>query len=132
MAENQSFDNLLNWANYALAFLWLHTGVVSLCISPEIGYRVLATADIVGFWADFCVYAGGCLDIALGIWLLSQKWLRPACLVQMAVILLYSLLLSFIDASFWWHPFGPLTKNIPILVLIAIIYISTKPAMVTE
>ena len=32
--------------------------------------------------------------------------------------MIYTVLLSVIDPAFWLHPFGPLTKNAPMLVLI--------------
>ncbi len=116
-------DGLIKAAKYSLAFLWLFTGITSISFSPEVGYEILASASITGLMADVSVYAGGALDIVIGLWLLSSIRIRLCCIVQVVIIVLYTMLLTFIDPSFWLHPFGPITKNFPIIVLIAFIYI---------
>ena len=109
-------------AKIALSFLWSFSGLTSIFFAPEIGYKLLSDAGVSGLLADWAVYGGGLLDIALGIWLLSSKWLRLCCVIQIVLIVIYTLLLTIIDASYWLHPFGPLTKNIPIGVLILVVY----------
>ncbi len=109
-------------AIYSLAFLWIFTGLTSLFFSPDIGYQILASAGLFGTLADISVIGGGALDIALGLWLLTSFRIKLCCLIQVAVIVFYMVLLTFIDAAFWLHPFGPVTKNFPILVLIIFIY----------
>lgn len=109
---------LFKLAIYTLSFLWVHTGLTSIFFAPEIGYQILSNANILGKLADSSIYSGGALDIILGLWLLSGKQLKLCCLTQITVITIYTLLLTFIDASFWLHPFGPITKNLPIIVLI--------------
>lgn len=115
-------DDLMKAAKYSLAFLWIFTGLTSIFLSPEIGYELLANADITGSIADIAVYAGGILDIVLGLWLITSVKTQLCCIIQVAVIAAYTVLLTFIDASFWLHPFGPITKNIPIIVLIGYVY----------
>jgi hypothetical protein len=119
-------DGLIKASKYSLAFLWIFTGITSICFSPEIGYEILASASITGLMADVSVYAGGALDIVIGLWLLSSIKLRLCCIVQVVIIVLYTMLLTFINPSFWLHPFGPITKNFPIIVLIAFIYIENS------
>ncbi|MEM6984953.1 MAG: DoxX-like family protein [Pseudomonadota bacterium] len=60
--------------------------------------------------------------VILDGWLVTTWQARWCCVVQAAVIIVYSVLLTAIDASFWLHPFGPLTKNLPLLVLILWVY----------
>lgn len=122
--NNINQDTLLRAARYSLAFLWVFTGLTSIYFSPEIGYQILASANITGLLADTSVYAGGALDVALGLWLLTSIRTKLCCIVQITVIAVYTVLLTFIDASFWLHPFGPITKNIPIIVLIFFIMIN--------
>ncbi|WP_448547560.1 DoxX-like family protein [Thalassotalea fusca] len=109
-------------AIYSLSFLWLFTGLTSIFFSPETGYEILASANITGVLADISVIGGGVLDIVLGIWLLTAFRIKLCCLIQTAVIVFYTLLLTLIDAGFWFHPFGPITKNVPIIVLIFYVY----------
>lgn len=124
MKQNNQ-KKLYKSAIYALAFLWIFTGLTSIYFSPEIGYEILASANITGSMADFSVYAGGALDILLGVWLLTSVKTKLCCIVQVAVIALYTIILTIVDASFWFHPFGPITKNIPIIVLIGYVYIAS-------
>jgi len=123
--SNRNQKNLIVFAKYSLAFLWGFTGLTSIYFSPEIGYEILASANITGSMADFFVYAGGALDIVLGLWLLTSIKTKVCCIVQVAVIVLYTIILTVIDASFWLHPFGPISKNIPIIVLIGYVYIAS-------
>jgi hypothetical protein len=109
---------LMKAAKYSLAFLWIFTGLTSVYFSPEIGYEILANANVTGALAEVAIYAGGILDIVLGLWLITSFKTKLCCIVQVSVITIYTVLLTFIDASFWLHPFGPITKNIPIVVLI--------------
>jgi len=113
---------MIKWAKYSLAFLWISTGIVSTFISPEFGFDLLAKADVDGLLAEIFVYGGSLVDLLIGFWILSGRTIKMCCWFQAAVIIFYSALLTMIDASFWLHPFGPLTKNIPILVLIGFIY----------
>ncbi|MDH4555365.1 NAD-dependent dehydratase [Pseudomonas sp. BN417] len=114
--------NAWTFARLALVFLWLATALVSVTSGQQIGYDILSSGGIDGVLADFCVYGGAALDLLLGLWLLTG--MAPlACLrVQGAVVLLYSLLLSLVDPGFWAHPFGPLTKNLPVLALILLLH----------
>ena len=109
-------------AKLSLSFLWVFTGITSLFFASDIGYQVLANGGITGPLATFSLVGGGLLDLSLGLWLLIGKKLKWCYLAQITVIVLFTFLLSIIDPSFWLHPFGPLTKNIPILVLITFLY----------
>ena len=116
-------------ARLSLSFLWFFTGITSIFFGKEIGYQVLAGADIIDPLAGILVLSGSVLDLVIGIWVLVGWKLRTCCLVQILVIVIYTLLLSYIDVSYWFHPFGPLTKNIPLIALIYILYssdLSTK------
>ena len=110
----------------SLVFLWLFTAFASSFFAPEIGYEVLAYGGITGYFATLCIYAGSLLDAVLAIWLLSGRELKTCYLMQIFVISIYSVLLTVIAASFWLHPFGPITKNIPLLAMIYFLYSNEK------
>lgn len=114
--------DIIKTAKYSLAFLWISTAIISAFISPEIGFDLLSNIGLNGLLASVFVYGGSLLDLLIGIWIVTNKKIKTCCWCQAAIIILYSILLTIIDASYWIHPFGPLTKNIPILVLVAIIY----------
>jgi len=106
------------FAKLSLSFLWIFTGITSVYFSPETGYEILANAGITGLSAKALLISGSVLDIALGIWILTPFSLKWCYITQLTTIILYSILLSYIAPEFWLHPFGPITKNIPIIALI--------------
>lgn len=106
----------------SLSFLWLFTAATSFWWARAIGYDVLAHQNIRGELADWCINAGSFLDTFIGIWLLTAYKLKWCYKLQLAVILSYSILLTVIAPAFWLHPFGPLTKNIPILALLLLLH----------
>jgi hypothetical protein len=107
---------------YALAVLWLFTAATSFWWGRQIGYEVLALQHIQGELADACIAAGSLLDAAVGLWLLSGYKSKRCYKAQIAIIGVYSLLLTIIAPDFWLHPFGPLTKNIPIVALLVLLH----------
>ncbi len=113
--------DLILLARLSLAGLWIFTGITSLFLAPELGYNILEKAGITRGVATGLILAGSTTDIILGIWILTSKWSRVCCLIQITVIISYTIILTIISAEFWLHPFGPLTKNFPILVLILIL-----------
>lgn len=108
-------------ALFSLSILWIFTGITSFYFSPEIGYEILAKAGIKDFTAELLLVSGSILDILIGFWLLSKYQLKWCLKFQISVIISYSILLSFIAPEFWLHPFGPITKNLPIIALILVL-----------
>jgi hypothetical protein len=111
--------------------LWIFTAVTSVFWGSAIGYEVLARQGIQGLLADICIYAGSFLDMVFGIWLLLNFRLHLCYKLQIVVIVTYSILLSLIDFSFWLHPFGPLTKNIPIIALLLVLMSTTDKKIIS-
>ncbi len=115
-------ENMKLYARISLGLLWIITAVTSITYGKDLGYEVLAKGSITGSLAGLFIYAGSALDLFLGIWVLTNWNLGKCYQAQVLVVVIYSLLLTIIDFSFWFHPFGPLTKNIPIVALICILY----------
>jgi hypothetical protein len=106
----------------SLSFLWLFTAATSFWWARDIGYDVLAQQHIQGELADWCINVGSILDVLIGIWLLTAGKLTWCYRLQIVLILSYSILLTIIAPEFWLHPFGPVTKNIPILALLLLLH----------
>lgn len=112
----------------ALAFVWLVTGLVSLFVHPHADSLAwLARAGLPGQagWPALIGAAG--LDLALG-WATLAHPGRRLWLAQMALIAVYSLIVAACLPEFLGHPFGPLSKNLPILALLAVLYAEEKRA----
>ena len=105
-------------ARISLSFLWLFTAATSFWWGRDSGYAILAQQNIHNDFADICINAGSLLDAVIGLWLLTGRRLKWCYGLQIILIVSYSILLSFIAPDFWLHPFGPITKNLPIVVLI--------------
>jgi hypothetical protein len=110
----------------SLSILWLFTAATSFLWGRASGYDILAQHNISGEIADWCINAGSILDAIIGLWLLVNYQTQWCYKIQIIVILSYSVLLSFIAPDFWLHPFGPITKNIPILALIYVLHESSN------
>lgn len=111
-------NKMIFFAKLSLSFLWIFTGITSLYFSPEIGYEILASGGVTGLPAKILLASGSVLDITLGLWVLTNFNLKWCYFTQLFTIILYSILLSYIAPEFWLHPFGPVTKNFPIIALI--------------
>lgn len=103
---------------YTLAAIWLITGIISLGIYPVQGsLSLLARVGISGTFAVFTLYFEAVLDIVIGLFTLAA----PSKLlwqIQAGIILGYSVVIALCLPEFLIHPFGPILKNLPILVLL--------------
>jgi nucleoside-diphosphate-sugar epimerase len=103
----------------SIAFVWIFTGIISAFVIPaELSYGLLAKADITGVWAPIMLYGAATTDLLLGFAILARA--RPGLTgaVQILLILVYTLIISLSQPEQWLHPFGPVTKNVPMIVAI--------------
>lgn len=102
---------------FAIGLLWLFTGIVSLGLYPaEQSYQLLAQVGVSGAYAPVALYGAALLDIGLGAATLARYRIRLVGTVQIVLMLCYSVLISAGLSEWWLHPFGPITKNIPLIV----------------
>ncbi len=109
---------LLIWS---IAFVWLFTGLISAFVVPtEVSYAMLAKAGITGIWAPLMLYGAAATDVALGFAVLGRYRPRLLGLLQILLIFIYTLIITLSQPEQWLHPFGPVTKNAPMIVAILI------------
>lgn len=102
---------------FAIAFLWIFTGIVSAFVFPaDESVAMLAKAGITGVWAPIMLYGAAITDIALGFATLLAYRISLVGAIQISVILLYTVIITFSQFEQWIHPFGPISKNIPLVV----------------
>jgi uncharacterized protein YbjT (DUF2867 family) len=111
---------LLPLLRVSIALVWIVTGVLSLGVYPvDESYALLARLEVHGVLAPVLLYGAAVLDLLLGVLTLTLKRHRPQLwLVQLALILGYTLLITWRLPEFWLHPYGPILKNIPMLAAI--------------
>ena len=106
---------------FALSFIWLWSGIISL-ISWQQSLHLMATIHVTNQFAGWFICAGSFVDILLGISILFKRVRQNALLLQLIFIIIYTLILCVLAPQFWTHPFGPLSKNIPLMAFIFIMY----------
>lgn len=101
-----------------LALIWLVTGTLSLGIFPvRDSLALLAQVGLHGRVAEVSLYGSASLDLALGILTLLRPS-RRLWQAQAMLIVLYSLIILLFLPAYWLHPFAPVLKNLPILLLL--------------
>ena len=63
------------------------------------------------------ILAGAAADAVLGLWLALRPG-RKAYGAALLMMLAMTLLATAIQPAWWLHPFGPLTKNLPIAAIL--------------
>ncbi|MCU7830450.1 MAG: SDR family NAD(P)-dependent oxidoreductase [Candidatus Thiodiazotropha sp. (ex Myrtea sp. 'scaly one' KF741663)] len=102
---------------FTIAFVWLFTGIVSAFIFPvEQSYAMLAKVGFEGFWQPVMLYGAAATDMLLGIATLLSFRLRQVATIQIGIVLLYSIIITIWLPEHWFHPFGSVSKNLPLIV----------------
>jgi uncharacterized protein YbjT (DUF2867 family) len=114
-------DWLLPPARWAVALLWIVSGIVSLAAFPVAeSLSWLARAGLTGLAGKLALAGAAVVDVALGIATLAAPS-RALWWTQIALMLVYTAVLTVALPAFWAHPFGPVLKNVPLLALLAIL-----------
>lgn len=105
-----------------LAIVWVATGILSLGVYPQQeSLNLLSRLGLHGGPALVALYLAATLDVVLGLLTLLLRR-KTLWVLQALMIVSYTLMISFWLPEFWLHPFGPILKNIPILVLLWLLY----------
>lgn len=107
----------------SLACLWLISALTSAFLySTQASYQLLKTVGISNALQPLFLYGAAGINAILGVWLLTNYKIKLNCIVQFAFVFLYTLIITVKLPYLWLEPFGPVVKNIPILVNIFILY----------
>lgn len=114
---------LLPVLRLSIAFVWILTAIVSLGLYPvDASYALLAQAGVPAAVRPVALYGAALLDLALGALTLfsyRRAWVWQA---QVALIVGYMLIITLKLPEFWLHPYGPISKNLPMLAAIWLLY----------
>lgn len=117
----------------SLALLWIWTAIVSVWLYPvEDSIALLARSGVPEPLRHAALYGAAALDLVLGILSVSPRRPRWLWRAQIALILMYTGIISVRLPEFWLHPYGPLMKNLPILALIWLIDSMERRAWTTS
>jgi uncharacterized protein YbjT (DUF2867 family) len=105
----------------SISFIWLWSGISSL-ISWEASYGFMQEVGANHQLSVLFIYLGSIADIILGLAIFSKKYRKKTILLQVLTMLIYMLILSIAAPYYWIHPFGVLSKNIPLFALSYYLY----------
>ncbi|HMN79293.1 MAG TPA: SDR family oxidoreductase [Burkholderiaceae bacterium] len=115
----------------ALAFLWIFTAIVSFGLFPvDQSLSLLRTVGIPEDMLHVTLFGAAALDLILGLLtLFAGRHARRVWIAQAILISAYTVVISIFLPEYWLHPFGPISKNIPILaMLVLLIAFEPSPA----
>lgn len=108
-------------ALFSVAFVWIWSGVSSF-VSWDESRALMKEVGASDFYSSFFIYAGGITDLVLGLAIFHRKRRRQVIILQLLVVTTYMLILTVLAPSYWMHPFGVLSKNIPLIALSVYLY----------
>ncbi len=102
---------------FTIASVWISAGIVSAFVYPQAkSFALLSQVGLTGGWAALALYAASTLDLLLGLATLNNRWLRIAAYGQILTMAGYTLIITLFLPALWAHPFGPVVKNLPLVV----------------
>ena len=111
---------LLRWA---MALVWIVTGIVSLGVYPVAdSIELLTRAGVPLTLAPVMLYGAALLDFAIGIGLLLLNRRQWLWLLQIVLMAFYTVVITLKLPEFWAHPYGPMLKNLPMLAVAWLMY----------
>lgn len=114
---------LLPVLRLSIAAVWIATAAVSFGLYPvELSYDLLARTGIPGALHPLMLYGAATFDLALGLGILLLPRRRWLWLAQLWLIGFYTVVIAIRLPEFLLHPYGPLTKNLPMLAAIWLLY----------
>ena len=110
----------------SLVFVWLATALVSAWELQGQSRELLKGVAFLGERGITALILGGVVaDAVIGLWLAFRPG-RAAYIAALGLMGGMTLLATVVEPTWWLHPFGPLTKNIPIAAILAVLLLE-KP-----
>ena len=114
---------LLPVLRVSVALVWIATAAVSAGLYPvEQSYQLLERTGVPPALAPPVLYGAVALDLFFGLATLLLSRRRWLWLAQLGLIGFYSVVIAIMLPEFLLHPYGPLTKNLPTLAAIWLLY----------
>jgi uncharacterized protein YbjT (DUF2867 family) len=103
-----------------LVLLWALSGLLGLAGLPSFALPLLGAAGFSPAAATTVAAGASLLDLVIAGLLVVNWRPRVTAILQLAVIAAYTAALSLLQPTLWGDPFGPLLKNLPIMVLVLV------------
>lgn len=120
LVENEGWSDRAKWLLRAgMAVIWMTEGLFpKLLFQQPYEIAIVEGSGLIPGDASLFLMWMGAAQIASGVAVLALrgKPLRFVLGCHIAALIVLPLLVGFVDPALWFHPFGPLTKNIVILL----------------
>ena len=100
----------------AIVFIWVWSGISSIIAMDE-SYKLMGAITSNHQVSAILIFLGSFADIILGFAVLNKTIRKKVLILQLLFIVTYTLILTVFAPFYWIHPFGVLSKNIPIIAL---------------
>lgn len=128
MRRDAALGWLLPLLRYAVAALWIVTGLVSVFAFPVAdSMELLARTGLHDAFATVALYGAAALDVLLGMLVLFASTRRASYFAQLGLVAFYTVVITVFLPEYWQHPYGPVLKNVPLLAAIALLYYLDRP-----
>jgi hypothetical protein len=97
--------------------LWIASGLIGFLAPAATVTQIAAHFGLSAQAGQFIGWASCLADLAIGVGLLARLRRELLLAGQLALIAGYTAALGFAEAGLWLDPFGPLTKNLAMLLL---------------
>lgn len=118
-----SFTLLRPLFRLSLAAIWIISAVTSAFLYPHTqSFELLSIVGIPSYLHSLVLYSACIINFLLGILLLFNYKAKLNYLIQLLVMLVYTLIITIKLPYLWLEPFGPVAKNLPLFVLVLFLY----------
>lgn len=118
-----------------LAAIWMTEGLLPKILFQQAMERdVVARSGLVTIDAAVFLVGLGLLEIVAGVLTLTLRGgpLRTLLAAEAAALVVLPVLVSLHEPLLWVHPFGPLTKNLPILAATIVAWRREPPRVIAQ
>jgi uncharacterized protein YbjT (DUF2867 family) len=103
-----------------LIVLWLASAWLGMFHGKEAATQIVNGLGLPSAMIEPLRIGGSLADVAIAILVFMDKRARWSTIVQMVFVLGYTVTITMASPELWLDPLGPLLKNLPILMLIAV------------
>ncbi|HMV81057.1 MAG TPA: SDR family oxidoreductase [Leptospiraceae bacterium] len=109
----------------SVSFIWIWSAVSSL-VSWDVSYQLMKETGAGHDLSAASIWAGSIADLVMGYLVFIKKYRKRILLLQILLVLTYTAILTVFASHHWFHPFGTVAKNIPLLALSLHLYLRVR------
>ncbi|MEQ1754026.1 MAG: NAD(P)H-binding protein [Micropepsaceae bacterium] len=105
---------------FTLVLMWLVSAVIGFIYGTPQTQELVDSLGMPSGWATPLRIGSSLLDLGVAALLIADSHARWSTIVQLTVILGYTTVIGIALPQLWIDPLGPLLKNLPILLAVAV------------